>query len=101
MNENVLLENEIILLDGGVSSEIQKRGVTSMTIQQAKEWFTLAVSVIAVVAGVIFWVQSTSDSKISNIEKDIAELRTDIRKIQQDNNEIIRIMGRLEGLIDK
>jgi cell division protein FtsB len=72
-----------------------------MTIQQAKEWFTLAVSVIAVVAGVIFWVQSTSDSKISNIEKDIAELRTDIRKIQQDNNEIIRIMGRLEGLIDK
>ena len=72
-----------------------------MTIQQAKEWFTLAVSVVAVVAGVIFWVQSSNDSKIANIEKDIGELRTDIRKIQQDNNEIIRIMGRLEGLIDK
>ena len=72
-----------------------------MRIEQIKEWFTLMVSVIAVVAGVIFWVQTSIDSKIANIEKDIAELRTDIRKIQEDNHEIIRIMGRLEGLIDK
>ena len=72
-----------------------------MRIEQVKEWFTLIVSVVAVVAGVIFWVQTTNDSKIDNIEKDIAELRTDIRKIQEDNHEIIRIMGRLEGLIDK
>ena len=72
-----------------------------MRIEQVKEWFTLVVSVIAVVAGVIFWVQTSNDSKIDNIEKDIAELRTDIRKIQEDNHEIIRIMGRLEGLIDK
>ena len=72
-----------------------------MTVNQIKEWFTLMVSVVAVVAGVIFWVQTSNDSKIANIERDISDLRLDIRKIQQDNNEIIRIMGRLEGLIDK
>ena len=39
-----------------------------MTVNQIKEWFTLMVSVVAVVAGVIFWVQTSNDSKIANIE---------------------------------
>ncbi len=72
-----------------------------MQINQIKEWFTFAVAVVMCVAGVIFWVESTSDTKIERLEKDIAEVKMDIKKIQQDNREIIRIMGRLEGLIDK
>jgi hypothetical protein len=72
-----------------------------MQINQVKEWFTFAVAVVMCVAGVIFWVESTSDSSIKHLEEDIAEVKSDIKKIQQDNREIIRIMGRLEGLIDK
>jgi len=72
-----------------------------MQINQFKEWFTLAVSVVMCVVGIIFWVQSAGDEKIERLEKDIAEIKVDIKNIQEDNHEIIRIMGRLEGLIDK
>jgi len=70
-------------------------------INQIKEWFTFVVAVVMCVAGTIFWIQSTSDAKIERLEDDIAEVKTDIKKIQEDNREIIRIMGRLEGLMDK
>ena len=73
----------------------------SVTFDQIKDWFTFAVAVVSVVAGVIFWVQTSNDGKVERIEEDIVELKTDIKKIQDDNREIIRIMGRLEGLIDK
>ena len=68
---------------------------------QIREWFTFIIAVVAAVSGIIFWVQNASDNKISGLEKDIIEVKSDIKKIQQDNKEIIRIMGRLEGLIDK
>ena len=73
----------------------------STTFKQIKDWFTFAVAVVSVVAGVIFWVQTSNDGKVERIEEDIAELKTDIKKIQDDNREIIRMMGRLEGLIEK
>ena len=73
----------------------------SVTFDQIKDWFTFAVAVVSVVAGVIFWVQTSNDGKVERIEEDIVELKSDIKKIQDDNREIIRIMGRLEGLIDK
>tara|TARA_R110000851_G_scaffold236291_2_gene388915 strand:+ start:950 stop:1168 length:219 start_codon:yes stop_codon:yes gene_type:complete len=72
-----------------------------MSFSQVKDWFTLVVAIISVVAGVIFWVQTSNDKVVERIENDIVELKTDIKSIQQDNREIIRIMGRLEGLIDK
>ncbi len=71
------------------------------TFDQIKDWFTFVVAVVSVVAGIIFWVQTSNDRKVEGIEEDIVELKTDIKKIQEDNREIIRIMGRLEGLIDK
>jgi hypothetical protein len=71
------------------------------SIEQIKDWFVFVVAVISVVAGVIFWVQTSNDKKVERIERDITELKTDIKQIQEDNREIIRIMGRLEGLIDK
>jgi len=72
-----------------------------MQISQIKEWFTFVVAVVMCIAGTIFWVQNISDSKIEQLKEDIAEVKLDIKKIQEDNHEIIRIMGRLEGLIDK
>ena len=72
-----------------------------MQFSQAKEWFTFVVAVVTCIAGTIFWVQNIGDSKIEQLKEDIAEVKLDIKKIQEDNHEIIRIMGRLEGLIDK
>ena len=69
--------------------------------QSVKEWFSFAVAVVVCVAGVIFWVQQSSDDKIRHIEKEIAELRADINKIRDNNNEILRIIGRLEGKLER
>jgi hypothetical protein len=71
------------------------------TIQNIKDWLALVVALVTFVAGIIFWVQTSSDEKIAVIEKDMSELKADIRGIQADNKEIIRIIGRLEGLIEK
>ena len=71
------------------------------TIQNIKDWLALVVALVTFVAGIIFWVQTSSDGKIAAIEKDMSELKADIRGIQADNKEIIRIIGRLEGLIEK
>ena len=72
-----------------------------MQLSQAKEYFTFVVAVVMCVAGTIFWVQNVSESKVEQLKEDIAEIKLDIKEIQENNREIIRIMGRLEGLIDK
>ena len=58
------------------------------------------VAIIATIAGVIFWVQSINDPKFEKIEQDIQILRGDIGQIRIDNNEILRIVGRLEGKLE-
>ena len=65
-----------------------------------KDWFTFIVAVVVCVAGVIFWVQSTNNPRFEKIEKDISVLREDIKNIRNDNSEILRIVGRLEGKLD-
>ena len=69
-------------------------------LQTIKDWFTLMVAIIATIAGVIFWVQSINDPKFEKIEKEIQTLRNDITQIRTDNNEILRIVGRLEGKLE-
>ena len=69
-------------------------------IDYMKDWLTFMIAVIACVAGVIFWVQSSSDAKFDKVESEIKSLKSDIDKIQQNNNEILRIIGRLEGKLD-
>jgi len=66
-------------------------------IQHVKDWFVFLTAVVACVAGVIFWVQSTNDPKFEELENQINILRNDVQKIRQDNNQILRIVGRLEG----
>jgi len=69
-------------------------------LQTIKEWFTLIMAIVAAIAGVIFWVQSINDPKFEEIEKEIQILREDITQIRVNNNEILRIVGRLEGKLD-
>lgn len=74
---------------------------TNNILRNIKDWFTLAVAIVTCIAGIIFWVQQTGDERIVRLESDILELRRDINKIESDSREILRIVGRLEGLIDK
>ena len=72
----------------------------SIDVQTIKEWFTLTVAIIATIAGVIFWVQTINDPKFQEIDNKIQLLREDIVQIRLDNNEILRIVGRLEGKLE-
>ena len=71
------------------------------SFEAIKEWFTFIVAVVATVAGVIFWVQTINDDKISSINKKIESLEKDIEKIETKNNKILRVLGRLEGKLLK
>ncbi len=73
---------------------------TQIDIQSIKEWFTLTVAIVATIAGVIFWVQTINDPKFKEIDNNIQILRNDITQIRLDNNEILRIVGRLEGKLE-
>tara|TARA_B100000131_G_scaffold263853_1_gene260868 strand:+ start:3973 stop:4227 length:255 start_codon:yes stop_codon:yes gene_type:complete len=69
-------------------------------IESLKDWFSFIAAVITTVAVIIFWVQTSSDTKFNKVETEINRLRTEIDKIQENNNEILRIIGRLEGKLD-
>ena len=72
----------------------------NINLQTLKDWFTLIIATVATVAGVIFWVQSINNPKFEKIEKEIQVLREDISQIRINNNEILRIVGRLEGRLE-
>jgi hypothetical protein len=71
------------------------------TLKTLKEWFTFIVAVIATVSGVIFWIQRADDDKFKRIEDKIGAVETDVDKIREDNVEIIRLIGKLEGKLEK
>ena len=73
---------------------------SSLNIQTVKEWFTFIVALVVTLAGVIFWIQTINDPKFQEIEKEIQFLRDDITHIRDNNNEILRIIGRLEGKLE-
>ena len=70
-----------------------------VNIEAIKDWFTLIAAIITCVAAIIFWIQTSSDTKFENLQSQINTLRTDIQIIERSNNEILRIIGRLEGQI--
>ena len=70
------------------------------SIENIKDWFIFSVSVIACVAGVIFWVQSSNNPRFEKLEKEITVLREDIKNIRENNSKILRIVGRLEGKLE-
>jgi len=73
----------------------------SNNIEKLKDWFIFFVAVISCVIGIVFWIQTVNDNDFVRIENDIESLRDDIDSIRKNNNEILRIVGRLEGKIDK
>mgnify|MGYP003642890645 CR=1 FL=1 len=64
-------------------------------IEKLKDWFTFVVAVIACVAGVIFWVQTSDNPRFEKLEEEVTILRQDIKNIRVDNSEILRIVRKL------
>ena len=69
-------------------------------IEKIIDWFVFVVAVVTCVAGVIFWVQSSNNPRFEKLEKEINILRQDIKNIRDNNSEILRIVGRLEGKLE-
>ena len=70
-------------------------------ISQVKEWTTFAIAIVAAIASIIFWVQSADDGRISRIENEVKELKADMKEINKQNSEILRLIGRIEGAMTK
>ena len=70
-------------------------------ISQAKEWTTFAIAIVAAIASIIFWVQSADDGRISRIENEVKELKTDMKEINKQSSEILRLIGRIEGTMKR
>ena len=73
----------------------------SISVQALKEWITLIISIVACIAGVIFWVQTASDAKFDRMQSQIDSLKKDMDQIESDNNKILRVIGRLEGRLGR
>ena len=71
------------------------------SISQIKEWVTFAIAIVADIASIIFWVQSADDGRINRIESEVKELKVDMKAINRQNSEILRLIGRIEGAMTK
>ena len=73
----------------------------NINVHTLKEWITLIISVVACIAGVIFWVNSASDAKFDRMQVQIDNLKKDMDQIENDNDKILRVIGRLEGRLGR
>tara|TARA_R100001594_G_scaffold113274_1_gene148125 strand:- start:2228 stop:2458 length:231 start_codon:yes stop_codon:yes gene_type:complete len=74
---------------------------TENGLSQAREWVTFTIAIVAAIAAVIFWVQNADNDKIQRIDEEVAELKKDMKAITKQNSEILRLIGRIEGSMDK
>lgn len=72
----------------------------NVNVSVLREYIMLVVAIITAIAGIIFWVQNVDKDKIERLERDIEIIQTDINKIKDNNTEILRVVGRLEGKLD-
>tara|TARA_R100001443_G_scaffold109050_1_gene120144 strand:- start:317 stop:649 length:333 start_codon:yes stop_codon:yes gene_type:complete len=84
-----------------MSAARKKTPPPESTIKVIREWFSFGVAIIAIVVGVVFWVQKSGDGKYKVLEQDILELKQDLKEITKQNSEILRLIGQLEGKIDR
>ena len=70
-------------------------------LSQVKDWATFAIAMVAAIASIIFWVQSADDGRINRIENEVKELKVDMKEINKQNSEILRLIGRIEGAMTK
>jgi len=73
----------------------------AVRFSQIKDWFTFSVAVVAAVASIIFWVQSADNDRIQHIEDEVKELKVDMKAINKQNAEILRLIGRIEGAMTR
>jgi len=71
-----------------------------VTISMIRDYILLGVAIVTAVAGLIFWIQNVGDDRIERVEHEIELIRSDVNKIKDNNTEILRIIGRLEGKLD-
>ena len=72
----------------------------NINVSALREYILLVVAIITAIAGIIFWVQNVDKDKIDRLERDIELIQADIDKIKDNNTEILRVVGRLEGKLD-
>ena len=72
----------------------------NLNVSALREYIMLVVAIITAIAGIIFWVQNVDKDKIERLERDIEMIQIDIDKIKDNNTEILRVVGRLEGKLD-
>jgi uncharacterized protein YoxC len=72
----------------------------NLDVKALREYILLVVAIITAIAGIIFWVQNVDKDKIDRLERDIELIQADIDKIKDNNTEILRVVGRLEGKLD-
>ena len=73
----------------------------AVRFSQIKDWFTFGIAVVAAIASLIFWVQSADNDRIQHIEDEVKELKVDMKAINKQNAEILRLIGRIEGAMTK
>ena len=73
---------------------------SNINISSFRDYILLGVAIVTTVAGIIFWIQNVGDERIERVEHEIELIRSNIDKIKDNNNEILRIIGRLEGKLD-
>jgi len=69
-------------------------------VKTFREWFAFAIAIVVAVSGIIFWVQNASAEKFEHLDKEIGALRGDMKGIQNQNADILRLVGQLEGKIE-
>ncbi len=72
----------------------------NLDVKALREYILLVVAIITAIAGIIFWVQNVDKDKIDRLERDIELIQADVNKIKDNNTEILRVVGRLEGKLD-
>jgi len=73
---------------------------SNINVSSLRDYILLGVAIVTTVAGIIFWIQNVGDERIERVEHEIELIRSNIDKIKDNNNEILRIIGRLEGKLD-
>ena len=65
-----------------------------VSLKSVKDAILFVIAIITCIAGIIFWVQTASDEKIERIERDITTIQSDVKDLQRNTNEILRLVGR-------
>ena len=75
-------------------------------VNKSQAWFSNAkfiigtlVTIVGLVLSVTFWVQSTVNYAVAQVQIEVVELRGDIKHINEKNAELLRIVGTIEGKI--